>query len=461
MKIVVLDSETDGWAYDCTKIHVLGWTEDGITFNTTNDYSVMCSLFSSPDTYFVCHNGIRFDMVVVQRILGINLKPSQFIDTLPLSWYLHYTRQKHGLESYGIDYGVPKPKIDDWQNLTYEQYQHRVTEDVKINWKLWKDLERKLDILYPDQSEKFRFIGYLSHKMNCARLQEELGIHVDVAKAQAHLDDINKQLEEKHALLKQSLPKVPVYEVKSPPKNPLKQDGTLSSHGVRWNAFLASQGLPESTKTDVRYVRSWEEPNPGSPVQIKDWLTSLGWECKTFKFDRNKETGEEKMIPQIRYGKGHANEGELTEEILELTDKDPAVAILAGMSVLTHRRGFFEGLLNNAKDGKLVASIEGLTNTLRFKHKAPLANIPSVGKPWGEEIRSCLIAPDGYLFCGSDMVSLEDTTKRHYMMPLDPVYVEEMQEKGFDPHMDLSMRAGLISKDEYEFYKWYKSKNAS
>jgi hypothetical protein len=418
----------------------------------------MRMVLSTPDVLFACHNAIRFDLVVFNRILGLNLKASQFIDTLPLSWYLHYSRQRHGLESYGVDYGVAKPKIDDWQNLTYEQYQHRVTEDVKINWLLWKDLDRKLDVLYPDESEKIRFIKYLSHKMNCARIQEELGINVDLEKAQVHLDDINAQLEEKHTLLKQSLPMVPIYDTKKPPAKPLKKDGTLSSHGVAWYAFLSEQKLPSTTATEVRYVKGYEEPNPGSPVQIKDWLTSLGWACRTFKFDRNKETGEEKQIPQIRYGKGHANEGELTEEVLELASIDPAVEILAGMSVLTHRRGFFEGLISNAVNGKLVASIEGLTNTLRFKHKAPLANIPSVGKAWGKEIRSCLLAPDGYLFCGSDMSGLENRTGNHYIMPLDPDYVSQKVSSDYDPHLEMCVIAGLMTEDEVEFYKWYKAK---
>jgi hypothetical protein len=78
-----------------------------------------------------------------------------------------------------------------------------------------------------------------------------------------------------------------------------------------------------------------------------------------------------------------------------------------------------------------------------------------VDKPWGAEIRGCLIAPDGYDLVGSDMVSLEDTTKRHYMNPYDPAYVAEMSLPGFDPHLSLSLFAGTITKDEYEFYKWY------
>ena len=63
----------------------------------------------------------------------------------------------------------------------------------------------------------------------------------------------------------------------------------------------------------------------------------------------------------------------------------------------------------------------------------------------GAEIRGCLIAPEGYTLCGADMTSLEDTTKRHYMKPYDPAYVEEMSKEGFDPHLDLAKHAGAVT----------------
>ena len=46
------------------------------------------------------------------------------------------------------------------------------------------------------------------------------------------------------------------------------------------------------------------------------------------------------------------------------------------------------------------------------------------------------------------MTSLEDTTKRHYMKPYDPKYVEEMSRDGFDPHLDLAKHAGKITQDD-------------
>ena len=77
----------------------------------------------------------------------------------------------------------------------------------------------------------------------------------------------------------------------------------------------------------------------------------------------------------------------------------------------------------------------------------------------GEEIRGSIVAKEGKIFLGSDMVSLESTTKRHYMYPHDPDYVEEMSQDGYDEHLSLSVFAGVLTKDELEFYKWYQLKN--
>lgn len=150
MKYIVIDSETDGLLDTVDRIWTLGWTEDGISYNHTGDYFEMRAVLSGSykERRLVCHNAIRYDLVVFNHILGTNLTYLDFVDTLPLSWTINYQRDKHGLESYGVDFGVPKPKIDDWEGLTYEEYAHRVTEDVKINWFLWKDLEKKLGVLY-------------------------------------------------------------------------------------------------------------------------------------------------------------------------------------------------------------------------------------------------------------------------------------------------------------------------
>ena len=79
-----------------------------------------------------------------------------------------------------------------------------------------------------------------------------------------------------------------------------------------------------------------------------------------------------------------------------------------------------------------------------------MVNLPKVDKPWGREIRGSIVAPEGLVLCGADMVSLEDTTKRHYMKPFDPSYVEIMSRPGFDPHLDLATFAGAVTKEQVQ-----------
>lgn len=455
-KIIVLDSETDGFLKDVTKLHVVAWTEDGETFHHTNDHDVIRTLLVENDTRIVCHNAVRYDMPVLNKLLGLDLKYTKFIDTLALSWYINHDRDRHGLEGFGVDYGVPKPKVTDWSALTYEEYAHRCIEDVKINWLLWKDLEKSLMKLYGKQEDMFRLIDYLGFKMDCAREAEEVGVRLDVERAQRNFDELERLQEEKFNDLVKAMPKQPVKKTFKKPAQMYKKDGKATEAYKKWLNVLFQAELPADFEgNEVELIVDWEDANPNSDTQVKDWLYKLGWEPLTFKYDKNKVTGVEKRIPQVRYPATHAEGGQLCESVTRLKEKAPSVEILEGLTVIRHRKGFFKALLDAHDNGVLVASVAGLTNTFRFKHSKPLANIPKVDKPWGAEIRGCLIAPEGFDLVGSDMVSLEDTTKRHYMKPYDPDYVAEMSKSGFDPHLSLSVFAGKITQDEYDFYKWY------
>ena len=305
-------------------------------------------------------------------------------------------------------------------------------------------------------SEALRYIRYLSFKMDCAREQEEQGWRLDYNKALRHHNELKVLQEEKVEQLKQAMPKVPVYKTYNKPKTTHKKDKTLSAYGEKWFQRLKDNGYSATEKGPIRVVDSHEDANPNSTPQVKDWLYSLGWKPATWKFERNKETGQERKIEQVR------NDGELCESVKRLREKDSAIDLLDGLTVINHRLGIFKGFLHCAtKDEEgnywLKAEIQGFTNTLRFKHKKPLVNLPGVDAPWGKEIRGCLIARPDEKLIGSDMSSLESSTKRHYMWPYDPDYVEEMSQEGFDEHVNLASFAGVITEDEEEFFKWYQS----
>ena len=442
--MIVFDVEANGLLDKATKIHCLSYTTDGKNYQTIFDYSDMRDLILSQHG-LVGHNIIRYDVPLIEKILGIKIK-SRLFDTLPMSWVLNYNRSKHGLESFGEDFGIPKPQIDDWYNLTNEEYAHRCTEDVKINWCLWQDLLRRFMFLYKSKSKLDKFFRYLEFKMDCAATAEKVGWKLDVELAQKCVADLTKQKADKEAELISVMPKRKVTTKKSRPKNCFRKDGTASAHGQRWFDLLQENGLPLHFDGEVEVIKKWEDPNPNSTDQVKDWLYSLGWEPCTFKYDKNKETGEERKIPQVR------KDGELTDSVKLIAETNPMVEVLEGLTVMQHRLGIFQGFLDCEQDGYVRAEIDGLTNTLRFKHKKPLVNLPGVDRPWGKEIRGCLTVPTGYVLCGADMTSLEDTTKRHYMQPYDPDYVHEMSQAGFDPHLDLAKHAGAIKQSDIDAY---------
>ena len=454
--MIVFDIETDG--LNPTKIHCLSYSTGGNNVRTLTDYKDMKDFLLNAK-YLAGHNIVRYDIPVLERLLDIKIE-AKLYDTLAFSWVLYPARKSHGLESHGVDYGIPKPVIKDWENQTLEDYIHRCEEDVKINLKLWHKCITLFNIIYEgDKQLMDRYFQYLTFKMKAAAMAEQVGWRVDVEKATYYRDLLQKVQDEKVAELRDVMPMVPKYEIKTPPKKMYrtgkKNAGELTKAGEEWFMLLEAEGLPADTQ-EVRAVKTMEEPNPNSPDQVKEWLFSLGWEPCNYKYIREKD-GSERTIPQVRYSEpGHPRKGELTDSVTALAEKEPVIEILEGLTVASHRKAIFSSFVNHAeeRDGQyyLKATIGGLTNTLRFKHSAPLVNLPGVDAAWGKEIRGCLLAPDGHVLCGADMVSLESTTKRHFIYPYDPDYVEEMSVDGFDEHLDLAVKAGYLSKEDYNYY---------
>jgi len=440
--MIVFDVEADNLLEDATKIHCLSYTSNGSEIKTLFSYDEMRTLLLS-QRGLIGHNIVRYDIPLIEKLLGIKIKARLF-DTLPMSWVLNTNRGKHGLDSFGQDFGVPKPKVNDWTNLSREEYAHRCQEDVKINWLLWQNLLKRFLFIYKDKVQLDRFFRYLSFKMDCAASAEASGWKLNLDLAQECVDKLTREQDYKTKELCNVMPLRKLFKVQTKPKVCYKKDGSLSAHGDRWFKLLDEYGLPATYTGEVTVVKGAEPANPNSTDQVKDWLTFLGWQPCTYKYNKNKETGEEKKVPQVR------KNGELTESVRLLIDQNPAVEILDGLTIIQHRLAIFQGFIDCERDGYVKAEIDGLTNTLRFKHKKPLVNLPGVDKPWGKEIRSCLVAPDNHVLCGADMTSLEDTTKRHYMKPYDPEYVNEMSQDGFDPHLDLAKHAGEITQKQID-----------
>ena len=443
----VFDIECDG--LKPTKIHCISVNAGKL--RSTSSYDNMRSFFLKAKV-LVGHNIIRFDIPAVERLLGIKIT-AKLVDTLALSWYLEPDRLKHGLAEWGEDFGIPKPVVEDWEDQPIEVYINRCEQDALINTKLWQRQWKHLLKLYGSEEEAWRLIDYLTFKMKCAADQEHHRWKLDVDRCRTVVDKLTAEKEVKLEELAAAMPKVPVKASKAKPaKLYLKGKlNTLSVAGESWFALLRKQGLPEDYEGVVEYVKDWKEPNPGSTDQVKAWLYGLGWVPTTFQYKRDKITGDVRKIPQVQQDKTKGPG--LCGSVKLLYEEEPKLEVLDGLSILTHRISVLNGFLDNVDDdGYVRAEVQGLTNTLRFKHRV-VVNVPGIDKPYGLDIRGCLVAPEGYELCGSDMSSLEDRTKQHYMWEYDPEYVMEMMTPDFDPHLNLAEFAKELTREKVLAYK--------
>lgn len=532
-KATVADLESDGLLDVATKLHVLGFQMDSKeikTFRGSTEGVRITKFFQwhiDNEIPIVMHNGISFDVPLMEKLFGIDLSKLMLIDTLALSWYLNPDRRQHGLGTFHEDYGIEKPPVEDWSEQPFEVYQNRVVEDVKINQALWKDLKRRLIELYTtakieidsgsvggkrlcEDEELYidnlvglsveehinRLLTFLMFKMDCARLQEKTRWEVDVDLLLETEKKLEVICEAAKSELESVMPKVPQFVKKEKPKKPYKKDGTLSATGIKWEELMRvynaqevdEYGTLKVQQTDVKGVfkvlNGYEEPSASSPAQVKALLYSHGWVPASFKYEKDEEKfnawiarkpkegahhskwtewkesrPEERAIPQITVGGEDGKE--LCESVLELAEDVPEIRKYAEYNVAKHRLGVVKGFIRDLKDGKwLQARIGGLTNTLRVQHRE-LVNLPGVDKAYGKDIRGVLVAGPGKVSVGSDLSSLEDRCKHHFMLAYDPEYVATMQEDDFDPHILMALTAKMITQKEFDdFKRGEKSANA-
>ena len=165
---------------------------------------------------------------------------------------------------------------------------------------MWDNLLPRFMKLYGCKKMLDKFFRYLEFKMDCANEAEKQGWKLDVKLAKSLSEEWTNLQEQKVAELINVMPMKTNYRTQTRPKVYQKKDGSLSSLGKKWLELLEEHGLPASYDGEVTVVKGVEDPNPNSTDQVKEWLYSLGWKPCTYKYNKNKETGEEKKVEQIR-----------------------------------------------------------------------------------------------------------------------------------------------------------------
>jgi len=513
-KATVADFESDNLLKEATKFHVLSFqmankTSGSIEGTNHERINKFFDYHIDNEIPIVFHNGISFDIPLGEKLLKRDLSKVMLIDTLAISWYLNTKREMHGLDSFFEDYGIKKPQVDDWENLTYEEYKNRCEQDVEINVALWEDLKHRLIEIYSickelvdtgevnpkrmskdeetylDQYTKTssvdeyidRCLEFLMFKMDCARLQEKTRWKVDVNYLKETEEILSTKISESRGTLESVMPPVPEYGDRTKPAEPFKKCGkVLKVAAVKWNDTIENMGKKdeygnpmiktvEGSDTKVKYIKGYKAPNAGSPDQIKKFLFSHGWKPETFKFVKDKdameawvqggfkkgEKPEARAVPQISKD---GDEGkQLCPSVMRLAEEIPEVMAYDKYTTIKHRLDIVRGFIRDmSEDGYLQARIGGFTNTLRVKHRE-CVNLPGIDKPYGENVRGALTCLDDEIMLGSDLSSLEDRTKHHFMLPHDPTYVATMMADDYDPHILTAHSAGMVSDEELEGFK--------
>jgi len=349
----VFDLESDGLLDEATKLHVMSFQmqDSEVKSFSAEQKDRILGFFQwhiSNGVPLVAHNGISYDVPLIEKLYKVDLSDLMLIDTLALTWYLNFDRKSHGLASFLEDYGVAKPEIEDWENLSFEEYKHRCQEDVKINKLLWEDFKVRLTDMYSTAQkeidsgsvggkrisedeeiylDKFvgssvddaisRLLSFLMFKMDCVRLQEKTRWQVDVELLEKSLEDMHAEADKSKSELESVMPRIAKYNEKKKPAKPFKKNGELSESGKSWveveekfkakleddsgNLLVKQSDKPDSLKVLAKY----EEPNANSSEQIKNFLFSKGWVPQTFKYERDEEAFNRWIASKPKEGANH------------------------------------------------------------------------------------------------------------------------------------------------------------
>lgn len=451
--VLIIDCEFDGFLDVLTKMHVMSVrykTPSGWKTKSTTKKEDVFKVFENPDNIVVGHNFVTFDRPALEKVFPNLRVKATIVDTLPLSQYLYPKRIKHSLESWAkeID-GVEKVEMTDWENLSYEEYESRCEADTVINQIIWEDFLQFLNELYLDNIKgRDGAINLGNFIREVLRLQEENPIKLAVEQCQKNLEVLETIVSGKNAEVVKIMPKVPIIVKRKCPKAIYKKDGSLSAAGGKWMQLVEYYGVEKSYSGELEEITGHKEPNPASSTQVKNFLFSKNWKPKIFK------DGANGKVPQLR-----DDDKNLCSSITSMFKEFPELEALQGLSVAQHRAGYLKAFLDTMdENGYVTARYNSMAKTWRVKHTKPIVNLPSNDSDYGDLIRKVLVAPEDKWFVNYDLDSLEDRTKRSCIIDIDPDYVKEMSDPSYDPHLAIGVESKMLTQEDVNFFKWYKSK---
>jgi len=468
------DIETDGLLNELTCIHCIVNVDidTGETFRyaphgTAGTHGLpvdgVRQLASASEIAF--HNGIKFDIPAIEKVLGITLNKTAVRDTLVEARLIfsnikqHDVRKRnkphlpgklfssHSLKAWGFRLGMLKNQFGetaDWQTFTSEMLDY-CEQDARIT--------RALALLL-EQKQYAKHALDLEHKVAWLLAQQERsGFYFAEDKA-LHL-----------------------YSVLSAERSRLEKAITARFHG--WFAVNTSaatdtlknkQGKAYRVKYPKRTVNAalgaktlstvkgapytplkWVEFNPGSRRHIARLLMQQGWKPKEFTDcgDPKIDEGVLTALPPSLFPNGEAT---LLARLF-MVQKRIAQLAEGKQAWLKLCRVSFRDLFQNG------VFIHGSVNpngavTGRAIHSFPnVAQVPGSRAEYGRECRELFTVPAGWCLLGSDASGLELRCLGHFMARYDNgAYISIILEG--DIHSANQAAAGLPTRDNAKTFMY-------
>ena len=360
-------------------------------------------------TEVIGHNILRYDIPVVERLLGVKID-CKVTDTLVMSrLYNPQLEGGHSLDSWGQRLNFPKGDYHDWSALTPEMVEY-CQQDVRVTERVYEVLVKELSSFGTDSID-------LEHDVQCA-INKQIcnGWLLDERKA----TDLVAELKEKQYDLEEAVHEkfrpLPTFVKEIVPK--YKKDGSLSAVGLK---FLGDQW----ETVDGPFSRiDWPAFNLGSRQQIGRYLRLFGW--KPDKFTEN-------------------GQAIVDEKTLETVTDIPEAQLIAEYLMVQKRIAQVQSWLDAIEDdGRVHGQVNACgAVTGRMTHSKPnMAQVPAVGAPYGTECRALWVVPEGRKLVGVDASGLELRMLAHYMN--DKEYTNEILNG--DIHTTNQRNAGLSTR---------------